>query len=660
VTSAARGEVVVRLLRALAPLAVTLAAVPVAMAVVTPPPTAAGAQAARSALVYRSDADNPFGLFGVVAASSADPSHPHPVLPTHGLLDVIDVQVSPDGQRVAALVDPTAGTGVDAGLYSLQVMDLDGSNRRTLLRESVTVTDSVEVHGFGWAGSSALVVGYFDNHYDLDTGYSSTTRDLRLVPLTQNPRTPPPPLPNTGALADPAVGPDATTVVATFIDPSVPRGELGLRLYHLDTHTRDDANLATGFIGAPAWSHDGQRIAFLRDTSTNAVDRSEIDVVTRSGGAWQPSVTLVATSGSFYDADPAWSPDDTQVWFDRADTASPTGTEALFSVDTRGQSGAVTQQVSVRGGDVDTPTFGAPDAAAPGAPTVTGFTLLGTSLQLRWAPPADSDYLYAVVIRNRGRPDERSFASSGAAYVDTAVQVGVTYSYDVAAVDAAGNTGPPSGAKSATALSPPRVAVADPTSLVSAGRRFPVRWSGGADPAKTRNVVQWSSPGGDVHVWRTGTGTGATFAGRPGHTYLFRAAAEDGFANLTAWSPWQRATVPLDQTAGRYTGRWGVARSPRLWLGSAAVTRDDGATATFTLTSRGVQVVGDRLPRGASFRVYVGSSYRVTVSTAATMVRHRQVLWRHAFARLATRTVRLVAVVRGARSLHLDGIGAPR
>ena len=84
------------------------------------------------------------------------------------------------------------------------------------------------------------------------------------------------------------------------------------------------------------------------------------------------------------------------------------------------------------------------------------------------------------------------------------------------------------------------------------------------------------------------------------------------------------------------------------------------ATATFTLTSRGVQIIGDKFPKGAKFAVYVGKTYKGTFSTAASTTKHRQVLYSKTFTSLASRTIKIVAVVAKGKTLKIDGVAAPK
>lgn len=638
-----------RRLAAAATALVATVATPLALAA----PATAGAPA--SALVYLSDADNHSGMFGIVAAPSTDPTHAHPVLATGSMNDVLAAKVAPDGQHVAALVDPHAGSATDDGNYQLQVMNLDGSGRHTLASEATTDTGITALQGFSWADNANLVFGYFHSEFDLSTFTQTTTRDLQEVAAAGGTPTT---LPGSDGLGDPAVAPDGTTIAATYLDPDAPRGEVSLRTYDATTGTLGGTSIDVGYLGLPVWSHDGTRLAYVKDTSTNASIRSEVDAVTLAAGTWSAPVAIVPTSGSLFDQNPSWTPDDATVWFDRVDTSSRTPQESIWTVAPDGT--GLQQAISDPAGDVAMPTMGAVDATAPGAPTLTPFGLNGTTTTVRWAPAADTDYLYAVITRDRGTADETAFTASGTSYADTTTVVGHTYSYDVTAVDAAGNHSVPSAARQVTALAPPRITVASPTSATQTGLAFTVGYGPATNPAGTAYAVQQRVVGGSTSAPVTTTSPTAKVTGVAGRGYQFRAQVVDAFGNASGYTGWSTATVPYDQTVGAFSRGWTTLHSSSYWLGSEAATSTNGATVSFTVTSRAVQLIGDRLPSGASFKVYVGSSYGGTISTVSTTTKHRQVLWSASLGSLAKRTIKLVAVVKTGHTLRIDGVAAPK
>jgi hypothetical protein len=211
-------------------------------------------------------------------------------------------------------------------------------------------------------------------------------------------------------------------------------------------------------------------------------------------------------------------------------------------------------------------------------------------------------------------------------------------------------------------LAAPRVLAPGLVSDHQTAAKFVVSWGASNNPAGTTYDVQWSTDGGAVSAL-TGTtaATTATVFGHPGHTYRFRVrVVEPGGAS--AYSAWSSATVPLDQSSAKFSSGWHTVHGTSYWLGSTASTGHNGAALTLSTTARQLQILGDTMPGGASFRVYLGSKYVRTVSTAASAVHHRVVLWRSSVTGLASRSLRLVVVVpKGAtRTLHIDGFVAAR
>jgi len=273
-----------------------------------------------------------------------------------------------------------------------------------------------------------------------------------------------------------------------------------------------------------------------------------------------------------------------------------------------------------------------------------------------WWLPNNADQLYTLLTRT-GPDGTQTITVSGASYTDRQTVIGDTYSYTLTAVDAAGNVSYASEPRQATALAPPHLVVPAVTSSVSSTLAFPLTWGAAANPPHTTYDVQGISSNPSYSGQAT-TATGTKFTSVAGHTYAFQAATADNYGNGSVPTPWMYATVPFDQTAGTFSHGWKTVKASGLWLGSEAATTTNRATVTFTVRSKTMQVIGDKLPSGASFRVYVGGVYKGTVSTRSTVTRHRQILWSHAFSTSARRTLKLVAVVTSGRTLRIDGLAA--
>jgi len=114
------------------------------------------------------------------------------------------------------------------------------------------------------------------------------------------------------------------------------------------------------------------------------------------------------------------------------------------------------------------PGTGPPDTTPPTAPTALTATVMGaTRIDLAWAASTDNGTIAGYRVRRGG---VELATVQGTTYSDTTVQPSTTYTYDVVAVDAAGNVSAPSAPVSATTTAAPTtlsVPVADDTYVAS-------------------------------------------------------------------------------------------------------------------------------------------------------------------------------------------------
>jgi len=423
-------------------------------------------------------------------------------------------------------------------------------------------------------------------------------------------------------------------------------------------------NPPSAIVESPAWSADGQSLAYMHDTSTSTVDQSNIDVITLSGSTWSAPTTVgPANDGTntWFSEYPTFDSDGT-LWFDRYDdTTTPNGApQDIVTATFNGSTwGLVSHSTAADDGSI---TFGALDTTAPGAPTLGAFTLAGTTTYLNWTA-ADPDVSKLNVHRTGSDGSTADFAAPTSPYADKTTKLGVTYTYTAKAVDGAGNVSANASAPRTATAEAVKVVVSNPTSLSSAKLPFVVTWGVAGNKGATY-TVQDAASGSSVKTLQSATTATKTTFSSPsaGQTYLFRALVRDSYGNSSAWTPWSKAVVPFDQSKGVFSSSpsWKVAKSTADWLGSIKTTTHNKATVTFKLTSRGVQIIGDKLPAGAKFAVYVGKTYKGTFSTHAATTKHRQVLYSATFTSLATRTVKIVAVVASGKTLKIDGVAAPK
>jgi dipeptidyl aminopeptidase/acylaminoacyl peptidase len=149
------------------------------------------------------------------------------------------------------------------------------------------------------------------------------TRDGQLRRLTDD-----------GGSYGPSFSPDGRRIVFSSVgnegDVSDTIGATGLDLYVMAADGSDRRRLLDGNEDAsPAWSPDGDQIAFVRGGGAYGAGR--IFVVDPDGEG--PARVLVEQDGPGTDSDPAWSPDGTQLAFVRT---APGGLSHLMVADADG------------------------------------------------------------------------------------------------------------------------------------------------------------------------------------------------------------------------------------------------------------------------------------------------------------------------------------
>jgi hypothetical protein len=650
---------------------VTAAAVPLTLA--APFATGIGhATVAPSPTVVYVDDTNGDGFAGLVRATVAAPTSTTAVIPDDGNIDVVAAKLSPDGSRIAVMADLSASSVNDSGNLTLLTMNLDGTNRHSLVTEADTASSLAEFSGITWLGNSTIVYGW------LSGTFASNNTQLRKVPASGGAVTV---LPSTTGMGDPAGSPDAAQIAVTTFDGT--NGQVKI-LNAADTTATPTtaATVAGAFVGQPAWSPDGSSIAYVKDDSDNpsnagALSASEIDVITHTT-SWSAPVVAVpvvkTASSAWIDELPYWA-DNSTVYFDRFDvssSSSDTAGEDLWSATfDSGTStwGAATDITNTPNSIEWNVTVSPADITAPSNVTVLPFGLGGTSITVRWSPN-DADFSHVVLYRTdtTAATAEVPLGNKfGTGFVDTGLTVGHTYSYRFQTVDGAGNTTNDDVAHLVTATNLPKIVAVTPTALANTSLPFRVTW-GVAEPAGTTYDVVYAVKGGaswalgTSYAFTSGTTTatnGVFTKGVPGQTYYFRATAHDTHGNMGS-TPWAGVNVPLDQTAGSFSRGWVTAKSSHYWLGSTAATSTNGASYTVAATSKSVSIIGTKCAACGKFAVYVDGHYRGTVSAAATTTKLRQVLWTGVNAAIGRHVIKLVAVLAAHKTFQVDGVADPR
>ena len=141
-----------------------------------------------------------------------------------------------------------------------------------------------------------------------------------------------------------------------------------------------------------------------------------------------------------------------KVTADASDTTATGTTAGPHTTTANGSSGGVGQTVTLRAADGDTGTPEEPtdttDTTAPSVPSgVTGTSPSATSVDVAWTASTDA---VGVTGYRVFRDDVQVGTPTGTTYADTGLTASTTYSYEVAAVDAAGNVSAKSSPVSVT------------------------------------------------------------------------------------------------------------------------------------------------------------------------------------------------------------------
>jgi chitodextrinase len=226
----------------------------------------------------------------------------------------------------------------------------------------------------------------------------------------------------------------------------------------------------------------------------------------------------------------------TTSWADTSLAVSTTYTYALAAYDPAGN-------VSPQTAAAQATTLAPPDTTPPSAPTnlsVTGTT--ASSVSLSWTPSTDNVGVAGYKIYRGGVLAGTSLVTS---YTNAALTASTTYTFTVAAYDAAGNVSVPSGAVQATtSAAPDTTPPAVPTNLSVTGTTsstVSLSWTSSTDNVGVTgyNIYRGGVLAG-TSVVASYTNTGLA----PSTTYSFTVAAFDAARNVSAQTAAIPATTP--------------------------------------------------------------------------------------------------------------------
>jgi chitodextrinase len=256
------------------------------------------------------------------------------------------------------------------------------------------------------------------------------------------------------------------------------------------------------------------------------------------------------------------------------------------------------------------------DTTPPSPPTgLTGAAAGSTGANLSWSASTDNVGVSDYIVRRNGAPIATPAARS---FTDTGLSAGATYSYTVAARDAAGNISPDSASVSVTTASaadttPPST----PTGLTGApagSTGANLSWSASTDNVGVtgyivrRNGVQVATPATTSYA-----DTGLS----PATTYSYTVAARDAGGNVSANSASASVTtaVPADTTppttpTGLTAAAAGSSGANLSWSAST----DNVGVTRYIVRRNGVQVATPATTSYADAGLSAATTYNYTVA----------------------------------------------
>lgn len=150
----------------------------------------------------------------------------------------------------------------------------------------------------------------------------------------------------------------------------------------------------------------------------------------------------------------------------------------------------------------------------------------------------------------------------------------------------------------------------------------------------------------------------------PGHSYRFRVRARDLAGNVSAWVESALLKPGLTQngsSAITYRGTWYGASRTSYSGGSARYTKSSTATATYTVTGRGIALVTTMASGRGKLKVYLDGVYVRTVDLYRSSASYRVLAFSRMFTTSGTHTIKLVALgTSGRPRVDLDAFAVIR
>jgi chitodextrinase len=234
------------------------------------------------------------------------------------------------------------------------------------------------------------------------------------------------------------------------------------------------------------------------------------------------------------------------------------------------------------------PPVPASDVSPPSVPdAVTAAAVSGSEVDVTWHTSTDDVAVAGYLVYR----DDSLVATLGSvtSYADTGLNDAATYSYTVAAVDAAGNVSDRSVAALATTADATAPSVPDTlTAVVNGPRQVQLSWQASTDNVGVTGYDVYR----DTSLIAKVTG-GTSYLDSPatdGTTYSYRVAAYDAAGNVSAPSTAVSATTPDATPPSVPSGVAATATGPHQIRLSWAPATDNVAVASYAVYRAGLKI----------------------------------------------------------------------
>ncbi|MBO0847806.1 MAG: peptidoglycan recognition protein, partial [Nocardioides sp.] len=143
---------------------------------------------------------------------------------------------------------------------------------------------------------------------------------------------------------------------------------------------------------------------------------------------------------------------------------------------------------------------------------------------------------------------------------------------------------------------------------------------------------------------------------KPSTSTAWSLTAADAAGNTATSSVTRTAAIRSDSSSSR-TGTWKTTTNSNYLGGTGLYSSANGATASWTVTTRSVAIIDKRTTSSGKFYVYVDGTYVATVDTRASSSLYRQVQWTKTWSTSARHTIKIkVAGTSGRPTIAIDGL----